>query len=145
MIWPAAIVGARLRSVVPITAGLAIEWLALWLGFGLSWKKAFVVDVVMNFVSAAVGAFAIPLLGLLWEVGPGSVIYKLFSIAMLNPISWSATFAIAVLTSTAIEAAVVKIGFKISLSAGRVCVLLAANSVSVAFAFVSIWNTPRSL
>jgi hypothetical protein len=144
MIWPAAIIGGRLRSVVPITAGLAVEWLTLWRGFGLSWRKAIVVDVVMNAISAAVGAFAIPLLGLVWEVGPGSVIYKLFDIGMLNPISWSATFAIAVLTTTAIEAAVVKIGFKISLSTRRVCILLAANSVSVGLAFVSIWTNPRN-
>jgi hypothetical protein len=144
MIWPAAIIGERLRSVVPITAGLAVEWLALWRGFGLSWKKAIVVDVVMNVISAAAGAFAIPLLGLVWEVGPGTVIYKLFDIGMLNPISWSATFAIAVLTTTAIEAAVVKIGFKISLSTQRVCILLAANSVSVGLAFVSIWTNPRN-
>ena len=52
-------------SISPIAAGLAVEWMVLRVGgFGLSSKKAAIVDVV----STVAGVIVIPVLGLLWEV-----------------------------------------------------------------------------
>ena len=65
LVWPALALEQRMLSVVPIVVGLIVEWLALWLGgFGLKWKKAALVDVVMNAASALIGIFLIPALGM---------------------------------------------------------------------------------
>jgi hypothetical protein len=90
MFWPAMVLEERLLSVIPIVAGLVVEWLALRFGgFDLSWKKAAVVDVVMNAVSTIVGIVLIPVLGLVWEIFPGVVLYKFFSIGTFNPGTWA--------------------------------------------------------
>jgi hypothetical protein len=136
----------RILSAIPIAAGLVVEWLALWFGgFGLSWKKAAVVDVVMNAVSTAVGIVFIPAIGLAWEYFPGLLLYKKFNIGTFNPGSWAASFLIAVLVTTAIEAAVVRWGFKVPLGRRRFSILCAANCVSIAIAFASLWMYPPKL
>jgi hypothetical protein len=79
IVWPALLLEGRLLSTIPILTGLVVEWLALRFGgFGLSWKRAAIVDVAMNAVSTAVGVVLIPALGIAWELFPGSVLYKLF-------------------------------------------------------------------
>ena len=146
MVWPALVLEQRILSVIPITAGLIVEWLALWFGgFGLSWKKAAVVDVVMNAASAAVGMVLIPALGFAWEYFPGSLLYRIFNVGTFNPGTWAATFLIAVFATTVIEAVVVRWGFKVPLGQRRFWILCAANCVSVAFAFVSLWIYPPKL
>ena len=81
VVWPALVLEQRILSVIPITAGLIVEWAALCFGgFGLSWKKAVVVDVVMNAVSTGVGIVLIPALGFAWEFFPGIVLYKVFNV-----------------------------------------------------------------
>jgi hypothetical protein len=146
MVWPALVLEQRILSVIPITAGLIIEWLALWFGgFGLSWKKAAVVDVVMNAVSSSVGIVLIPALGLAWEFFPGAILYKIFHTGTFNPGTWAATFVMAVLATTAIEAAVIRWGFKVPLGQRRFGILCAANCVSVAIAFASLWIHPPKL
>jgi hypothetical protein len=143
VVWPALILEQRLLSAIPIIAGLLTEWLALRLGgFGLSWKRAAVVDVVMNLVSTAAGVPLIPLLGLAWEIFPGLVMYRFLNIGTFNPGTWVATFLMATLATTAVEAAVVKWGFKIALGWRRFGILGLANTLSVAIAFVSLWLRP---
>jgi hypothetical protein len=143
MVWPALVLEQRLLSAIPITAGLVVEWLVLWLGgFGLSCKKAIVVDVVMNAVSSAVGVVLIPALGFGWEYFAEFVLSKLFNVGTFNWGSWAVTFAIAVLATTGIEAAVVRWGFKVPLRRRRFWTLCAANCASVAIAFASLWIYP---
>jgi hypothetical protein len=145
MVWPALVLEQRLISVVPISVGLVVEWLALRFGFGLSWKRAALVDIVMNLASTVAGIPLIPLLGLAWEVFPGLVLYKVFNIGTFNPGTWAATFLIATLATVAVEAAVVRWGFKIALSRYRFGILCAANAASVAIAFGSLWLHPPRL
>jgi len=146
VVWPALVLEQRLVSVVPIAAGLVVEWLALWFGgFGLSWKRAAVVDIVMNAVSSVLGMVLIPALGFVWEVFPGAMLYKIFSVGTFNPGTWAATFVIAVFATTAIEAAVVQWGFKVPLGRRRFWILCAANCVSVGIAFASLWIRPARL
>ena len=111
----------------------------------LSWrrgKKAAVVDIVMNAVSTTVGTVLIPVLGLVWEIVPGAVLCKVFSLETFNPGTWAATFAMAVFATTAIEAAVVNWGFKIQLDRRRFWILCGANGLSVSVALASLWMHP---
>lgn len=144
--WPALALEQRMLSVVPIVAGLIVEWLALWLGgFGLTWKKAIVVDVVMNATSALIGVFLIPALGMGWEYGPGQLVDRLIPIGLTFQIDWFAVYVIAVAVTTAIEAAVVRWGFRIRLGTRRFAILFGANAVSVGFAFVSVMMRPAPM
>ena len=68
----------------------------------MSWKKAAVVDVVMNAVSTGAGIVLISALGFAWEFFPGLVLYKVFNVGTFNPGTWAATFVMAVLATTAI-------------------------------------------
>ncbi len=146
LVWPALALEQRMLSVVPITAGLVVEWLALWLGgFGLTWKKAAVVDVVMNAASALIGIFLIPFLGMGWERGPEQLIDKLVPLGMTFQLDWLAAFLIAVAATTAIEASVVRWGFRIVLGLRRLSILLGANAVSVGIAFVSVMLHPTPM
>ena len=146
VVWPALVLEQRILSVIPITAGLIVEWAVLCFGgFGLSWKKAAVVDVVMNAVSTGAGVVLIPALGFAWEFFPGLVLHKVFKVGTFNPGTWSATFVMAVLATTAIEASVVSWAFKVPLGRRRFWILCAANCVSVAIAFASIWIHPPKL
>lgn len=143
VVWPALYLESRLLSVLPISAGLIAEWLFLYFGgFGLSWKKAITVDVVMNTISSVAGIVLIPTLGLLWELGPGALVNRIFNVGTFNPVSWIATFMLSVGASTAIEAAVVRWGFKIPLGWRRFWVLFGANALSAGIAFASLWIHP---
>jgi len=122
---------------------LVAEWLVLYFGgFGLSWKKAIIVDLVMNAVSSVCGIVLIPVLGLIWEFGPGSLINSAFKAGTFNPASWAATFLFSVCASTAIEAAVVRWGFKIPLGWRRLGFLCGANALSTSIALVSLFINP---
>jgi hypothetical protein len=146
LVWPALALEQRMLSVVPIIAGLIVEWLALWLGgFGLTWKKAALVDVVMNATSALIGIFLIPALGMGWEYGPAQLIDRLIPIGITFQIDWFAVFVIAVAVTTAIEASVVRWGFRIPLGPRRFSILFGANAVSVGFAFVSVMLHPTPM
>jgi hypothetical protein len=143
VVWPSLFLEKRLLSIWVISTGLVVEWLALWLGgFGLSWKRAVIVDLVMNAVSTIVGIALIPLSGLAWEVFPGALLYKAFHYDTFNPITWLATLLLAIGLTTFIEAVVVRWGFKIALGRRRLWTLAAANLVSVSLAFGSLLVHP---
>ena len=76
VVWPALFLEKRLLSIWVISIGLVVEWLVLWLGgFGLSWKRAVVVDLVMNAASTIVGIVLILLAGLAWELFAHVLLY----------------------------------------------------------------------
>jgi len=146
MVWPALVLEQRILSILPITAGLIVEWLVLRFGgFGLSWKKAAIVDVTMNAVSTVAGIVVIPVLGLAWEFFPGSVLYKHYNLGTFNPGTWAATFVMAVLATTGVEAGVVRWGFKIPLGRRGFWILCLANCGSVGIAYASLWIHPPRL
>jgi hypothetical protein len=143
VVWPSLFLEQHLLSVLPISVGLVAEWLILYFGgFGLSWKKAVVVDLVMNTVSSIAGIFLIPVLGLAWEFGPGRLINRTFNVGTFNVASWTATLLFSTGASTAIESAVVRWGFKIPLGWRRFWMLCAANAISTGIAMASLWIHP---
>ena len=87
----------------------------------------------------------IPLLGLAWEFFPGTVLYKVLNIGTFNPGTWVATFLLATIATSMLEAAVVKWAFKIAMNKRRLGVLCLANSLSVGIAFASLWLHPPNL
>ncbi len=143
LVWPALLVEQRLLGVIPIMAGLIAEWIALYFGgFELTWKRALVVDIVMNLVSSVIGIFLLPAMGFMWELFPGIILQKALHYGTFNPVTWSGTFLIAILATSAVEGAVMNWGFKILFSRRRIIILCLANTVSVGFAYASLWIHP---
>ncbi len=145
MIWPAAVLASRLISWPTIVFGLCLEFLVLIFAIRLSVTKALLSTVAMNFASTLLGVFLIPLLGLVWEIGPGQVAHRMLSVGTFNPITYVGTFVIAVAVNTAIEGAVLS---RLNMGLSRKSSLLwliAANTVTVGIVAYSFVVLPPSL
>jgi hypothetical protein len=142
MVWPGLVLVIRLYSIIPIILGLFIELLFLRYWFALSWKKAILVDIVMNGVSALVGICLIPIITFVWELGPGQIIDKVLHTGTFNPVTWTLTLLFAILITNSIESMVVAFVFKIPLRRWGYWILFCANGLSVTIAFISILISP---
>jgi hypothetical protein len=111
----------------------------------MRWKKALLVDLVMNLASGLLGAVAIPLAGMLWEYFPGTLFYKAFHLGTFNPITWTATCLMAIFISSAVESVVVRYLFKFELDSKRFWAVVGANVLSTAIAFISLIRHPPQL
>ena len=142
VVWPSLLLEGRLSTVAAIVIGLFVELIALRGFFGLHWRRAAVVDVAMNAASTLLGLVLIPLSGFLWEIFPGSLIYKIFNWGTFNPVTWTASVLLAALVNTAVESQVIRYGFKIKVTKARFWILFVANLVSVGFAIASLLISP---
>lgn len=142
LIWPAALLEARLLSAPVIAAGLLIEIAVLRFGFRLGWARAALAATAVNAISAAIGLIAIPLLGIVWEIFPGILIHRALNVGTFNPVTWAATFAIAALVTALIEALALRWIFRLPWTCARSAIWLLANAVTVALAFLSFFVTP---
>ena len=128
-----------------IAASLVIETAFVWQAFRLSALKAFLATLAANAASAAIGLFAVPFLGLLFEVslqGSGIAVkidWDAFSLA-----GWIVTFAMAVAFNLAIELAVYRYGFKLALDRRVVLLIALANVLTVGIAFASLDVIPTA-
>ena len=111
----------------------------------MPWKKALLVDVVMNAASALVGYFVFPWVGLAWEFPGGSAIEKLTGWGTFNVLGWAATCAIAVILSNGIETLVVRLVFRFAITKRRFWAITLANLGSTAIAFVSMVRHPPNV
>lgn len=140
--WPALFLEPRLLSVPVVVLGLLIEALALRLWFDMSWARAARAAIVVNAVSAALGVILIPLAGIAWEIFPGLVLYEALHMGTFNPLTWAATFVLALAVTTALEVACLRMLFKAPWSLRRWGIWLAVNAVTVALAFASFAIQP---
>jgi len=108
----------------------------LWMG------NAVLADVAMNAASSLIGLFLIPVTGLAWEFSAGIALYKVFNIGTFNPITWAATFVIAVFVNSALETTVLCYGFKQRPFKRFFWWLSLANAFSVGIAVASIFFNP---
>ena len=145
VIWPAALLTGRLLTWWVIAASVAIETVFVWRAFRLPVLKAFLATLAANAASAAIGLFAVPFLGLLFEVslqGSGIAVkidWNAFSLA-----GWIATFIIAVAFNEAIELAVYRYGFRLALDRRVVLLICLANVITVGLAFASLDVVPSA-
>jgi len=128
--------------MAPILAGLFFEFLVLRYFFPMPWKKAVIIDLVINAASGIVGALLIPLAGIIWEFFPGLILYKVLNMGTFNPLTWAATCIMAVFISTGIETLVIRFGFKFEITKRRFWSLALANLGSTAIAWISLQIHP---
>lgn len=144
VVWPAALLTERLLAWWIIGASLVIEALFVWAAFRLPFWKTVWATLAANAVSAAVGLFLLPFLGILLEAslqGSGIAIkidWDAFSLA-----GWIATFAIAVAFNLAIELAVFRYGYGLRIGRWAAGLILLANVITVGLALVSLDVVPN--
>ena len=125
-----------------IGLGLLVELFFVRLLTGFSWPKSALADVAMNAASSLLGLFLIPLAGIAWEFFPGMVLYRVFNIGTFNPGTWAATFLFAVFIDAALEATVLRYGFKQRPFRRLFWWLVLANAISVSIAMASLLKYP---
>ena len=145
VIWPAALLTGRLLTWWIIAASLAIETAFVWRAFRLPVLKAFLATLAANAASAAIGLFAVPFLGLLFEVSLQSsgiavkIDWNAFTLA-----GWIATLVIAVTFNVAIKLLVYRYGFKLAHDRRVVVLISLANVITVGLAFASLDVVPSA-
>jgi uncharacterized protein (DUF697 family) len=139
VVWPALYLESRMVTWWVIALGLVVEYLFVRKIFGFSVKQALVADVVMNIASVLLGILLIPAAGIAWEFFPGIILYKVFNTGTFNPGTWAMTFLFAVAINAALESLVIRWVFKAKAGKKGFWGLFAANAISVAVAFASLF------
>jgi len=140
MVWPALYfeeIGILTWWVIAL--GLILEF-PFYYFINKNLKKSILTNLISNIISAVAGIIMIPLFGILWEVFPGSIMYKFFNIGTFNPITYVATFFIAVFTNVLLESIALNTIFKIKYSKQMFILLSIANLISVTIALIPIFN-----
>lgn len=147
VVWPALYLETRLFSWWAIGFGLLVEYFFIRWMFKLSANKTVFAALAANAVSVLAGVILIPLAGLAWELFPAPIINLLFNWGTFNPVTWTATFLLGCLVNGLVEGVVYKRWFYPEFRfRNRVFLgLLAANSLSVGAALVSLWLKPVQL
>ena len=103
MVWPALYLEQRMVSWWAIAVGLIIEYLFVrkLTGFGII--KSILADLIMNLASTLFGLVLIPIAGVIWEFIVGGPLYLLLRVGTFNPVTWVATFLIAVLINRVLK------------------------------------------
>jgi len=143
VVWPALYFSSSYFTWWVVFAGLLIEFPVVRWSFDLPFQKAVLADILMNATSAFLGTVCLAIAGIVWEIFPGILFYKVFNLGTFNPITWSATFVLAVLINTGLEGLVLRVVFKCSLSRRPLMALAIANAVTVALAGLEMhWHPP---
>jgi len=126
-----------------ILAGLIVEYFFVRRITDLSFSRAAWADVAMNAASALLGVVLIPIAGLIWEIFPGIVLYKVFNIGTFNPGAWAATILMAAGLNTFIERFALRRFFKQPVAGRRAFWLLfLANAIGISLAVASLFYLP---
>jgi hypothetical protein len=142
VVWPALFLEGRLLAWWVILIGLAVEWPFVRFLTHFTWKKALIANVAMNAASTIIGVILLPAAGIGWEFIGEATFYHRLNVGTFNPVTWCATFLLAVLLSAAIELLTLRIAFKQKLGVRGFWWLCVANSISAGLAFWSIFRFP---
>jgi hypothetical protein len=132
----------KMLSIPVMVSGLLVEALVLRFWFTMNWKRAFTASVVVNAISTVLGVLLIPLVGIGWEIFPGLVLYKALNMGTFNPITWSATFLLALGITTSIEVFCLRRLFRVPAGKRTWLWWTLANAVTVGLAFASLAIQP---
>ncbi len=100
--------------------------------------------LLANLGSSAVGILLIPLAGIAWEFFPGALYMRALNWGTFNPVTWLATFLMAVFINTFVEAYIYRRGFKFQVRRREFWLVFLANALSVGIAFGSLFVMPLS-
>jgi hypothetical protein len=136
IIWPALFLEERLIAVWIILIGLVIEYFFVWRVTELGALRSVYADLAMNAASTLLGFILIPAFGLIVAIFPGELV------GTFSPITWAATFLVAVFSNTFIESFVLRKGFKQKIGRRQFWWICLANGLSVGAALGSFLIYP---
>ena len=142
LVWPALYLVGRMTAIIPVVAGLIVEFVFLRHVTSLRGFSCIRADLAMNLASALLGILLIPIFGLAWEVVAAATIYPLFDVGTFHPATWAATALLAAVANAAIEGLVLRRFFGLILSRRFIVQLTAVNLVTVSLAFLSLHLDP---
>jgi hypothetical protein len=146
VIWPAAILTERLLAWWVIGVSLVIEFVFVRAAFKLPPVNAAWATLAANGLSAAIGLFVVPALGVLFAAGlHHSGIGLKLNWEDFGPADWAVTFIMAVAFNLAIELATYRFGFKLPVGKRAASLILLANVVTVGLALISLAGIPHRL
>ena len=135
VIWPAAILAERQLAWWLIGVSLAIEWYFVWRTFRLNARDAAWATLAANGVSAGIGIFFVPFLGILVAAGLYAAKIDWYD---FSPLDWAVSYLTATAFATAIELAVFRFGFRYTVDRRAAGLILLANAITVGLALVSL-------
>jgi hypothetical protein len=141
-IWPALFVASRLVTWYVILASLAIEAGILLYLLRRSVPTIIAMTLAMNLASVVLGGAALLAAGVATHIVPQLVLPRQFQPELFGAFGWTATLLFSVVINTAVEGAVLALGFGVKLSARVVCWLALANGLSVSLALLSLSLSP---
>ena len=137
LIWPPAVLTLGLYATPPVLLGLLAEWVILWRAWKVPARTAGLFVIAANAVSTLAGFLALPiLLGPMWslvfdEIDGKGASWFYYVALIASPVA-------AVFLNTGIEGAVLRWGFRRSLSRASLLPLLAANAVSAVMIVIAL-------
>lgn len=145
ILWPSMILTERMAAVMPIVAGLVVEFLYLRYGTKLRGLRCLRADLGMNLASALLGMLLIPLAGLGWEWLASMTIHPLMNVGTFNPVTWTVSVLLAAIINAVVEGFILRRSFGLELGRRGFWLLAAVNLVSVSMAAVTIIMDPPKL
>ena len=137
IVWPSLYIAKGMLSIKVILLGLFIELFFVKYFTKVSWKKASIINFLMNLITTILGMIFIPISGLGSEFVFDFVFhaYDKFGIGTFHWSHWLASYLLVILINTFIEGLFIKLTLKIKLLK-TFWWLLTANSISVFLCFL---------
>ena len=145
VIFPALILTERLFSWWIIAATILIEAGCVMLAFHITAKNALFASLAANALSAIVGVWTLPYVGLYIEAAINNAGLTTEMGWAFSPEDWAVAFLLALLMNLVIELAVYRFGYRLKVGAREGGLIAAANAITVLLALLSIAFIPSSL
>lgn len=145
IVWPALYLETRLLTGWAVSLGIVVEAAAIMGIYRVRALTALGWSMAANAASTIVGVLGIPLIGLGWELFPGSIINWAAGWGTFNPVTWTATVLLAATANALVEGSALRQFFKARFRGKEFLWLALANLISVLVAFGSILQKPVQL
>ena len=140
VVWPALYFEGSLLVWWVIAAGLVMEFPFYYLTADRTFPRSLFALMICNLISTLAGILLIPLLGILWEFFPGLLLYRVFNLGTFNPITYGATFLLAVAANSFIEVLCLKKIYTITFTKKKYAFIVTANLLSVGLALIPVFQ-----
>ncbi|MDI4647888.1 hypothetical protein [Cohnella hashimotonis] len=133
-VWPAMYMTSYVYSWKIILASILLEMIAIRWMTKFPILKSMVVSVVINAVSAVIGAFLLPFSGIVWELIYGPIREWIFDYGTFHWSTWITTLFIAACMNVVLEGLAMRIIFKFRSSIVHILLLFLVNTITILFA-----------
>ncbi|MGH6864840.1 MAG: hypothetical protein ACREDO_01350 [Methyloceanibacter sp.] len=139
VVFPALMLSGRLLAWWVVALSLLIEFLFVRAAFRLSPLNAALATLAANAVSAAIGLFLLPYIGMVTEPGISHTgLADLTGFETFGVASWLLAYLLGVGLNLAIELLVYRFGYRLKIDARAFWLILLANAITVGLTLASL-------